>query len=91
MALKKVDIFCPDCKDGGDLWVYPRRCFEVECRNCKKKWEYNELKEICTMLVKKAKADRSFQYKDAIIFLLAILLFTGGLVFIVVLAQLALR
>lgn len=62
MALGKVDIFCPDCKGGGGLWVYPRRFFEVECRNCKKKWEYHELKEICAMLAKKAESDRSFQH-----------------------------
>lgn len=59
MALPKVDLFCPHCsKESGDLWENPRRFFEVECRNCKKKWDYNELNEICTKLIRKEKRNQ---------------------------------
>ncbi len=62
MALPKVDLFCPNCKENGALWVYPRQDFEVKCRGCGKKWEYNKLKEICMIMIQKASEDRRFQW-----------------------------
>ena len=62
MALTQVDLICPHCKENGELWVSPRDCYRVECRECGKKWEHNELNEICTMLIKKAESDRSFKH-----------------------------
>ena len=62
MALAQIDLICPDCKEGGDLWISPHKFYNVECRKCGKEWEYNELNKICTRLAQKAKEDRSFQW-----------------------------
>lgn len=62
VVLIQIDLFCPHCKENGDLWTSPREFYRVECKICKRKWEHNELNKICLMLVKKAKRDRSFQH-----------------------------
>ena len=62
MALVQVDLFCPYCEENGDLWISPTYFYEVECKRCGKEWGHNELNEICTMLIKKAERDRSFQW-----------------------------
>jgi len=62
MALVQVDLFCPHCKESGDLWTSPTHFYEVECKICGRKWEHNELNEICTMLIKKVERDRGFQW-----------------------------
>jgi hypothetical protein len=62
MALKPITIFCPNCCKDDDLWISPREYYKVECKSCGRKWERNELNEICTKLVNKAKTDRKFQW-----------------------------
>ena len=68
MALNQIDLFCPHCKENGDLWISPTHFYKVECKICGRKWEYHKLNEICTMLCKKTRADRSFQW-SALVFL----------------------
>ncbi len=62
MALPSIKLFCPHCKEDGDLWKNPRLHFEITCETCGRKWEYIELKEICYRLIKRAEANRGSQH-----------------------------
>lgn len=62
MPLPNIELFCPNCKECGDLWESPRLHFETTCKTCGQKWEKIELKEICYRIIKKAEADRSSQH-----------------------------
>lgn len=62
MALTQVDLFCPHCKENGDLLISPRYFYKVECKKCAREWGHYELNEICLMLNRKAESDRSFQH-----------------------------
>ena len=65
MALKQIDLFCPDCKEQGKLWITPKDFYRVNCEKCGMEWEHNELNEICWKLIKRAESDRKFQWWSA--------------------------
>jgi uncharacterized protein YbaR (Trm112 family) len=60
--VKDKDLFCPHCKNDGDLWISPTRNYEVTCKKCKRVWGRAELSEICIMVGKRAEEVARFQY-----------------------------
>lgn len=62
MPLQQKDLFCPHCKENGELWLYPREFYRVKCEICGSEWERYELNQICTMLIKKEERDRRFRH-----------------------------
>lgn len=54
LFLRDEDLFCPDCREGGDLRERSDDPREVTCGKCGKKWNHAELKTICRRLIKRA-------------------------------------
>ena len=60
--MRDENLFCPVCKESGDLWIYPTKFYEVACERCGCKWERDKLVRICTRLIKRAEEKRSSQH-----------------------------
>lgn len=65
LLLRDEDLFCPACRGGGDLWVSSADPREVNCKECRKKWNHAELKAICRRLIKRAKEANGDQHRAA--------------------------
>ena len=59
MPLKPIKLFCPNCRDKGDLWERPDKHYEQYCKICGGKWDKIELNEICHQIKKKDILDRT--------------------------------
>jgi len=65
MILSPEYLFCPYCKEAGDLWISPRHHYDANCKRCGHVWENNELKEICIKIIHRAEMQRSSEWYAA--------------------------
>lgn len=58
MALSLIKLFCPDCREKGDLWAKPDKR-AVYCKTCGKEWDEIKLNEICHRIKNKDILDKT--------------------------------
>ncbi len=61
MALRLVELFCPNCNDREELYENPRD-MKATCGKCGGQWDCVKLNEICYLRTRKSDADLRFRY-----------------------------